>query len=141
SDTPYAEHPALGPGKHLHSGDLTSDFKAWAAKQKLSDLRAVAAELGMDNNAKATRAQVQNYIAASFNKKYDQQAIKDKVTADVAKKEAAKAAKAAGAAAPATKPDAGLASDEAVQALASKLPSNSTGAKAKPTKTPKPGSF
>lgn len=141
SDTPYAEHPALGPGKHLHSGDLTSDFKAWAAKQKLSDLRAVAAELGMDNNAKATRAQVQNYIAASFNKKYDQQAIKDKVNADVAKKEAAKAAKAAGAAAPATKPDAGLASDEAVQALASKLPSNSTGAKAKPTKAPKPGSF
>ncbi|WP_435059811.1 hypothetical protein [Streptomyces sp. bgisy060] len=148
SDTPYAEHPALGPGKYLHPGDLTSDFKAWAAKQKLSDLRTVAGELGMDNNAKATRAQVQNFIAASFNNKYDQQAIKDKVTADVAKKEAAKAAKAAAAAAPAAKPDAGLASGEAVQALASKLPSNSTGAAAKqaapaakPVKAPKPGSF
>ncbi|MGY4967116.1 hypothetical protein [Streptomyces sp. 900105245] len=148
SDTPYAEHPALGPGKHLHPGDLTSDFKSWAAKQKLSDLRTVAAELGMDNNAKATRAQVQNYIAASFNNKYDQQAIKDKVNADVAKKEAAKAAKTAAPAAPAAKPDAGLASDEAVQALASKLPSNSTGAAAKPAtpaakpaKAPKPGSF
>ncbi|WP_185908634.1 hypothetical protein, partial [Streptomyces sp. WAC02707] len=146
SDTPYAEHPALGPGKHLYAGELTSDFKAWAAKQKLSDLRSVAAELGMDNNGKATRAQVQNYIAASFNDKYDQQAIKDKVNADVAKKEAVKAAKAA--VAPAATPDGGLASDEAVQALASKLPSNSTGAKAKPAapvakpvKAPKPGSF
>ncbi|MFE0774827.1 hypothetical protein [Streptomyces sp. NPDC058861] len=148
SDTPYAEHPALEPGKYLYAGELTSDFKAWAAKQKLSDLRSVAAELGMDNNGKATRAQVQNYIAASFNDKYDQQAIKDKVNADVAKKEAAKAAKAAAAGAPAATPDGGLASDEAVQALASKLPSNSTGVKAKPAtpaakpvKTPKPGSF
>ncbi|MEU0352930.1 hypothetical protein ABZ302_39940 [Streptomyces sp. NPDC006237] len=148
SDTPYAEHPALGPGKYLHPGDLTSDFKAWATKQKLSDLRAVAGELGMDNNAKATRAQVQNYIAASFNQKYDQQAIKDKVTADVAKKEAAKAAKTAAAAAPAAKPDGGLASDEAVQAPASKLPANGTGSvakpaspAAKPVKAPKPGSF
>ncbi|KOU73182.1 hypothetical protein ADK61_24135 [Streptomyces sp. XY66] len=148
SDTPYAEHPALGPGKYLHPGDLTGDFKSWAAKQKLSDLRAVAGELGMDNNAKATRAQVQNYIAASFNEKYDQQAIKDKVNADVAKKEAAKVAKAAAAAAPSTKPDGGLAPDEAVQALASKLPANGTGSVAKPAapavkpvKAPKPGSF
>lgn len=148
SDAPYAEHPALGPGKYFQPDDLTNDFKAWATKQKLSDLRDVAAELGMDNNSKATRAQVQNYIAASFNTKYDQQAIKDKVTADVAKKEAAKAAKAAAAAAPAAKPDAGLASDEVVQALASKLPSNSTSAAAKPAtpaakpvKAPKPGSF
>ncbi|MFF6979474.1 hypothetical protein ACFZAV_17385 [Streptomyces sp. NPDC008343] len=148
SDTPFAEHPALGPGKYLQPNELTSDFKAWAAKQKLSDLRAVAAELGMDNDGKATRAQVQNYIAASFNKKYDQQAIKDKVNADVAKKEAAKAAKAAAAAAPATKPQSGLASDEAVQALASKLPANDTGSAAKPAapaakplKAPKPGSF
>ncbi|WP_031048119.1 hypothetical protein [Streptomyces sp. NRRL F-5650] len=148
SDTPYAEHPALEPGKYLHPGHLTSDFKSWAAKQKLSDLRTVAGELGMDNNAKATRAQVQNYIAASFNKKYDQQAIKDKVTADIAKKAAAKATKAAAAAAPAAKPDGGLASDEAVQALASKLPANGAGSVAKPAasaakplKAPKPGSF
>ncbi|MFD4211235.1 hypothetical protein ACFWRG_35325, partial [Micromonospora tulbaghiae] len=90
---------------------------------------------------------MQQYIAASFNPKYDQQAIKDKVTADVAKKEAVKAAKAAAAAAPAAKPAAGLASDAAVQALASKLP-KSTGAAAKPAapaakpvKVPKPGSF
>ncbi|WP_331729347.1 hypothetical protein OG592_43735 (plasmid) [Streptomyces avidinii] len=148
SDAPYAEHPALGPGKYLQPNEITSDFKAWAAKQKLADLRGVAAELGMDNNAKATRAQVQNYIAASFNKKYDQQAIKDKVTADVAQKEAAKAAKAAAAAAPSAKPDGGLASDEAVQALASKLPASGTGSvakpaapAAKPVKAPKPGSF
>ncbi|OEJ36888.1 hypothetical protein BGK70_00495 [Streptomyces agglomeratus] len=146
SDTPYAEHPALGPGKYLHPSEITSDFKAWATKQKLSDLRAVAAELGMDNNAKATRAQVQNYIAASFNKKYDQQAIKDKVTADVAKKEAAKAAKTA---VPAPlKANGGLASDEEFQAVASKLSKSSTSSTAnqfppvaKPVKAPKPGSF
>ncbi|OEJ29080.1 hypothetical protein AS594_36410 [Streptomyces agglomeratus] len=145
-DTPYAEHPALGPGKYLHPGEITSDFKAWATKQKLSDLRAVAAELGMDNNAKATRAQVQNYIAASFNKKYDQQAIKDKVTADVAKKEAAKAAKTA---VPAPlKANGGLAPDEEFQAVASKLSKSSTSSTAnqvppvaKPVKAPKPGSF
>ena len=148
SDTPYAEHPALGPGKYLQPNEITSDFKTWAAKQKLADLRTVAAELGMDNNGKATRAQVQNYIAASFNKKYDQQAIKDKVNADVAKKEAAKAAKSAAASAPSAKPDGGLASDEAVQAVASKLPKN--GATATPEagrerseagEGPKPGSF
>ncbi|MER5550006.1 hypothetical protein ABT072_48390, partial [Streptomyces sp. NPDC002589] len=146
TDTPYAEHPALGPGKHLHPNELTSDFKAWATKQKLSDLRAVAAELGMDNNATATRAQVQNYIAGSFNKKYDQQAIKDKVTADVAKKEAAKAAKAA---TPAPlKANGGLATDEEFQALASKLSKSSASSAAKPgtpaakpAKAPKPGSF
>ncbi|MFD8732324.1 hypothetical protein [Streptomyces sp. NPDC059611] len=148
SDAPYAQHPALGPGSYVHAGVLTNDFKVWAAQQKLSDLRNVAGELGMDNNAKATRAQVQNYIAASFNTKYNQQAIKNKVDADVAKKEAAKAAKAAAAAAPAAKPDGGLATEEAVQALASKLPKNGTtsGVKAttpapKPVKAPKPGSF
>ncbi len=148
SDTPYAEHPALGPGKYLQPNEITSDFKTWAGKQKLADLRTVAAELGMDNNGKATRAQVQNYIAASFNNKYDQQAIKDKVNADVAKKEAAKAAKSAAASAPSAKPDGGLASDEAVQALASKLPKNGATATpkpaataAKPAKAPKPGSF
>jgi hypothetical protein len=148
SDTPYAEHPALGPGKYLQPNEITSDFKTWAGKQKLADLRTVAAELGMDNNGKATRAQVQNYIAASFNNKYDQQAIKDKVNSDVAKKEAAKAAKSAAASAPSAKPDGGLASDEAVQALASKLPKNgatatpkSAATAAKPAKAPKPGSF
>lgn len=148
SDTPYAEHPALGGSGYLQPAELTSDFKAWAKEQKLSDLRAVAAEMGMDNHAQATRAHVQNYIAAAFNPEYNQQAIKDKVAADAAKKEAAKAAKAAPATTPEAKSHAGLASDEAVQALASKLSSNGTSAKvepvtlaAKPVKTPKPGSF
>ncbi|WP_030578787.1 hypothetical protein [Streptomyces anulatus] len=139
-EAPYAEHPGAAPWTQVKPDDLTSNFNAWAKTQKLAGLRTVAGEMGMDNNATATRAQVQNYIAASFNPKYDQQAIKDKVTANIAKKEAAKATKAAGGA-PAAKPDAGLASDEAAQPLGKKLPSNSTGAKAKPTKTPKPGSF
>ncbi|MFJ9968403.1 hypothetical protein [Streptomyces avermitilis] len=147
-ETPYAEHPGADPWKQVEPDGLTSSFNTWAKAQKLADLRTVAGEMGMDNNGTATRAQVQNYIAASFNPKYDQQAIKAKVTADVAKKEAAKAAKAAAAAAPSAKPDGGLASDEAVQALASKLPKNSATATpkpaataAKPAKAPKPGSF
>ncbi|MFD0437174.1 hypothetical protein [Streptomyces chartreusis] len=140
-EAPYAEHPGAAPWTTVWPDDLTSNFNAWAKTQKLADLRTVAGEMGMDNNAKATRAQVQNYIAASFNQKYDQQAIKDKVTADISKKEAAKAAKAASAAAPSAKPDGGLASAEAAQALASKLPANGTGSAAKPVKAPKPGSF
>lgn len=152
-EEPFAEHPGADAAKYVNPEGLTNDFKAWAKGQKLSDLRTVAGELGMDNADKATRAQVQNYIAASFNPKYDQEAIKDKVSAGAAKKEDAKAAAAA---APATKPGGELASDEAVQALASKLPASSTAGgptgsgtaaappASKPAKAPKPakpGSF
>ncbi|MEU5959312.1 hypothetical protein [Streptomyces sp. NPDC047525] len=150
---PFAEHPGADTAKYLHPEKLTNDFKAWAKEQKLAELRAVAGELGMDNNADATRAQVQNYIAASFNPKYDQEAIKEKVSAAAAKK----AAKAAAAAAPEPKPGGELTSDGAVQALASKMPANGGAASAaageplapaaaktvtpKAVKAPKPGSF
>ncbi|MGW7199002.1 hypothetical protein [Streptomyces chryseus] len=135
---PYAEHPGAMPGKFIHPGDLTSDFNAWAKGQKLTDLRAVAGQMGMDNNATATRAQVQQYIAASFNPKYDQQAIKEKVSAAAAKKEAAKTA-----AATPMSSGGGLASDAAVHAPASKLPvgaaATAASASTKPTMgTPKP---
>ncbi|MFF4534025.1 hypothetical protein ACFY1P_32750 [Streptomyces sp. NPDC001407] len=156
ADDPFAEHPGADAAKYVNPDGLTHDFNAWAKGQKLADLRAVAGEMGMDNNATATRAQVQQYIAASFNPKYDQQAIKDKVSAAAAKKEAAKAAKNAAAATPAATPGSELASDEAVQALASKLKSSSgtvaASEPAKPTalaapktakapKPAKPGSF
>ncbi|MFJ5850496.1 hypothetical protein [Streptomyces sp. NPDC092903] len=161
ADEPFAPHPGVDATKYAHPDNLTSDFTEWAKGQKLSDLRAVAGEMGMGNNAKANRAQVQQYIAASFNPKYDQQAINGKVAAAAAKKEAAKAA----AAAAPVNTGGNLASDEAVQALAGKLPSGAAGSStpaastpaattpaaakpataapkpAQPKKAPKPGSF
>lgn len=152
-DDPFAEHPGADAAKYVKPDSLTHDFNAWAKGQKLADLRTVAGEMGMDNNATATRAHVQQYIAAAFNPKYDQQSIEEKVSATSAKKDAAKMSKAAAVAAPAGKPGGELASDAAVQVLASKLPANATATAAaasgkpaapavpKPTKTPKPGSF
>ncbi|MCX4792569.1 hypothetical protein OG369_43115 [Streptomyces sp. NBC_01221] len=151
SEDAFAQHPGADAAKYVHPDALTNDFNAWAKGQKLADLRAVAGEMGMDNNATATRAQVQQYIAASFNPKYDQQAIKEKVSAAAAKKEAAKAA----AVAAPVHSGGGLASEEAVQALASKLPAGAAGTAAstpakpataapklvQPKKAPKPGSF
>ncbi|MEU6352153.1 hypothetical protein ABZ896_22935 [Streptomyces sp. NPDC047072] len=175
ADEPFADHPGADASKFVSPDALTNDFKAWAKGQKLSDLRGVAGELGMDNADQATRAQVQNYIAASFNPKYDQQAIKEKVAAAAAKKQTAKTAAPAKAAAQTATSTQGvaqatapaqeavhsgeLASDEEVQALASKLQkpqgtSAPAGTAAAPPaapaspkaatpfkKTPKPGSF
>jgi len=146
-DGPF-DHPGANSWNYTNPDDLTNDFKAWAKEQKLGDLRKVAGELGMDNNAKATRAHVQDYIAGCFNPKYDQEAIQEKVALATAKKEAAKAAATAS-----TEPKpGGLASDAAVQALASKLHGSGAGAGTSATKpntatepkTPKsakPGSF
>jgi hypothetical protein len=152
-DGPFAEHPGTDAAKYVHPDTLTNDFKAWAKGQKLGDLRDVAGELGMDNNATATRAQVQNYIAASFNPNYNQQTIKEKVSAAAAKKEAAKTAAPAQVAANSVE----SAPDEAVQALASKLKSDAAAPASTvagtpavppppkpatmPKKAPKPGSF
>lgn len=150
SEEPFAEHPGANAANYMDYKGLTNDFNSWAKEQKLADLRTVAGELGMDNSDKATRAQVQNYIAASFNPNYDQKAIKEKVSSAAAKKAAAKAAASA---APAAKPGGELASDEEFQAVASKLQGNNPGAAStasgkaaapaapKPAKAPKPGSF
>ncbi|MFI5986799.1 hypothetical protein ACIBEA_38800 [Streptomyces sp. NPDC051555] len=130
---PFASHPGVSAYKHVQPDGLTTDFKAWAKEQKLADLRVVAGEMGMDNSAGASRAHVQNYIAASFNPKYDQAAIKEKAAAAVAKKAAVKAPAAT---AHAANPGGELASDEAVQALASNLPSSPSGGSATPAPTP-----
>ncbi|MFE3559850.1 hypothetical protein ACFXKW_34085 [Streptomyces sp. NPDC059193] len=116
---PFTSHPGVSAYKHVNPDGLTNDFKAWAKEQKLADLRVVAGDMGMDNSAGASRAHVQNYIAASFNPKYDQAAIKEKAAAAVAKKAAVKAPAAA---APAANPGGEMASDGPVQALPSKLP-------------------
>jgi hypothetical protein len=66
-----------GPLHGLTSYDaasITSTFRNWAKGQKLADLKAAAQDLGMET-AGASRAQVQNYIAASWDAKYDQGSI------------------------------------------------------------------
>ncbi|MEU6405414.1 hypothetical protein [Streptomyces sp. NPDC046985] len=105
-------NPALLNTHQVDPKALTTEFYSWAKTQKIGDLRAVAGELGMADPAKANRGQLQSYIAASFNPALDQDAINTKVQVTAAKKQAASAA--AKAAAP-------LASDEAVNALKSKL--------------------
>ncbi|WP_328372964.1 hypothetical protein OG800_49405 (plasmid) [Streptomyces sp. NBC_00445] len=147
-ETWVSQHPGTDAKNLINSQELTNDFKAWAKEQKLSHLRAVAGELGLDNNATASRAHVQNYIAGCFNPVYDQEAIKAKVAAAAAKKSAAKAAApppsapattpATPAASPAAPASEGLASDESVEALASKLPSKQATDGSSPTATAKP---
>lgn len=78
--------------------ELTQDFRAWAKGQKLGTLKAAAADLGMDT-AGASRAHVQNYIAASWDRSFDKSAIQAAVTAAAAKA-SAKAAKPPATAAP-----------------------------------------
>ena len=46
--------------------ELSKEFRAWAKTQKLADLRAVATSMGM-SAAGASRAEVQNYVAASWD--------------------------------------------------------------------------
>lgn len=58
---------ALKPTAAVWAGDLTKDFRAWAKDQKLADLRTAAAQMGMAGAHTATRAQVQNHIAAHWD--------------------------------------------------------------------------
>ncbi|MPY57189.1 hypothetical protein [Streptomyces spongiae] len=90
---------------------LTTEFNAWAKEQKLGDLRDVAEQMGMPDADKAARAHVTSFIASSFNPALDKEEINAKVAAAAAKK---KAGTPVGG-------DNGLASDEAVKALQSKL--------------------
>lgn len=72
-----AIHGALWTASTSYNPDaqaLTGSFRAWAKGQKLPDLRAVAKELGMDPDG-ASRAQIQNYIAASWDPKHDKSSI------------------------------------------------------------------
>ncbi|MFJ9631604.1 hypothetical protein ACIRU8_28240 [Streptomyces sp. NPDC101175] len=90
---------------------LTNEFNAWAKEQKLGDLRDVAEQMGMPDADKAARAHVTSFIASSFNPALDKDEINAKVAAAAAKKKAG----------PPAGVDNGLAPDEAVKALQSKL--------------------
>jgi hypothetical protein len=69
--------------------DLTKEFRAWAKGQKLAALRDAATKLGMPQAAGASRAQVQNYIAAGWDPMLDKAAIAAQVSAKAAPKPAA----------------------------------------------------
>ena len=66
---------------------LSSPWRQWAKAQPIGDLRKAAAELGMTDVGAATRAQVQNYIAAQWDPGYDTEKIQTAVTAAAAVKQ------------------------------------------------------
>ena len=82
--------PALsgGIGVYYVAGETTQEFRSWAKTQKLGDLRAVATTLGMTSSAKASRAQVQNFIAASWDSSHDKASINAAATAGAVKPKA-----------------------------------------------------
>ncbi len=87
-----ATHGPLWTASSSYNPDaqaLTASFRAWAKGQKLADLRAVAKDLGMDPEG-ASRAQIQNYIAASWDPKLDKAQIQAAVGAAKAGKGAPK---------------------------------------------------
>ena len=89
-------------GQNVHVEALTKDFRSWAKTQKLADLRAVATSMGLASSAGASRAEVQNFIAARWDPSLDQQKIAATVAAKAtAKTPAAATAKAAAVAQPA----------------------------------------
>lgn len=65
---------------------LTADFREYAKNQPISALRAAAEQLGLTHMKSASRAQLQNYIAAQWDSKHDTATI----SAAVASKAAAK---------------------------------------------------
>ncbi|WP_430787162.1 hypothetical protein [Actinoplanes sp. G11-F43] len=59
----------------------TQGFRKWAKTQPLGQLRQAATELGLEHADKATRAQVQNYIAGQWDAAQDTTDIQTAVTA------------------------------------------------------------
>ncbi|OIV36996.1 hypothetical protein BIV57_13490 [Mangrovactinospora gilvigrisea] len=118
---------------------LTVEFKAWGKAQKLSDLRALAAEMGMPDTQHASRAHVQNYLASHFNPHIDPAAaIAGAQASAAAKKNAAKMLGKTSAAAP-SQPPAATGAAAPVSSPAS-VPAAKPALKA-PVKPAPPGSF
>jgi hypothetical protein len=83
-----------------HAAALTTEWRNWAKTQKLADLRDVASSLGMSSTAKASRAQLQNYVAATWDPALE----KSSIVAAVAAPKKPPAPKAPAPAAPALAP-------------------------------------
>lgn len=104
--TDVADRPALATlkatGGWVASQDAktrTTGWRAWAKQQPLADLRAAAGGLGLEDSKAASRAQLQNYIAARWDPSLDAASIQQQVTAKSAGKTAKSAAPPAPAAA------------------------------------------
>jgi hypothetical protein len=76
--------PKMAGGWPGSSDELTSDFQTWAKQQKLADLRKAASVMGLEHANKATRAQVQNWIAAGWDPSYSKADLQAAVAAKVA---------------------------------------------------------
>lgn len=85
--------------------ELTKSFRAWAKTQKLADLRASAAAMGLPADS-ASRAEVQNYMAGSWDPNLDQAKIAASVAAKAAAKKAPATSPAKAAAPPPKSPSA-----------------------------------
>ncbi|MEU1812993.1 hypothetical protein [Micromonospora aurantiaca (nom. illeg.)] len=86
------DNPAEAPGVYWQApwvGELSTQFRAWAKKQPIGQVREAAAQLGLADSGKATRAQAQNFIAAQWDPACDKAAIQTEVSAGKAKTAAA----------------------------------------------------
>lgn len=72
--------PHHGYGNYAAS-ELTTQFRAWAKVQLLADLRSVAGELGLEQTTLASRAQLQSFIAATWDNAIDKQKLVDQLVA------------------------------------------------------------
>lgn len=105
--TSYSERPLEPPEgapSSMHTagdlpGETTTAFRKWAKGQPLGQLRGAAAEAGLDDqHTAATRADVQNFLAASWDPAQSTGQIQTKVNKQAAAKQAKQAGD--GAAAP-----------------------------------------
>lgn len=64
-----------------HSSTVTQSFRGWAKQQKLAELRQVAVGAGLVDASAASRAQIQNYLAAKWDPTQNTNQIQDAVTA------------------------------------------------------------
>lgn len=65
--------------------ERTTAWRAWAKGQAVGTVRAAATELGLDQASQASRAQLQNYVAASWDPALDAAGIQQQVTSKNAK--------------------------------------------------------
>lgn len=65
----------------VYPDGYTQTFRQWAKTQPLTALRQTATELGLEHAGKATRAQVQNYIAGQWDPAHSQPELQAAVTA------------------------------------------------------------
>ena len=74
--------PAEAPGGVIPAGMVTGAWRSWAKHRPLPLIRAAAVDLGLDPAAaaSASRAQLQNYVAAHWDPAYGKTAIAASIT-------------------------------------------------------------